>query len=192
MTHKIIKLIYSIKANIIIFCFITFINNSLFSQGYYKDIFMNGGIKLTSRTDLPAARRLNLSIEHFVSGKDTPQSPLTHQDTILQQQIFSGSETDLNGVLLYPDGAPRFRMIYVNGGKATPHGTSLSEKGRANIQTFVNNGGSYLGTCAGMFLAWAALTKKTSIPALSSKSYSGSHKIPVDSIATVVIEFSIK
>jgi len=153
MTHKIIKLIYSTKAKIIIFCFITFINNSLFSQGYYKDIFMNGGIKLTSRTDLPAARRLNLSIEHFVTGKDTPQSPLTHQDTILQQQIFSGSETDLNGVLLYPDGAPRFRMIYVNGGKATPHGTSLSEKGRANIQTFVNNGGSYLGTCAGMFLA---------------------------------------
>jgi glutamine amidotransferase-like uncharacterized protein len=48
-------------------------------------------------------------------------------------------------------------MIYVNGGKATPHGTSLSEKGRANIQAFVNNGGSYLGTCAGMFLASFAL-----------------------------------
>ena len=151
------KLISSIRVTVAIICFITFTNNCLFSQGYYKDIFMNGGIKLTSRRDLPAARRLNLSIEHFITGKDTPESPLTHQDTILQQQIFSGSDMDLNGVLLYPDGAPRFRMIYVNGGKATLHGTSLLEKGRANIQAFVNNGGSYLGTCAGMFLASFAL-----------------------------------
>lgn len=147
-----------IKTNIIIITIImTASVNSLFSQGYYKDIYMDGGIKLTSRTDLPAARRLDLSIEHFITGKDTPESPLTHQDTILQKQIFSGSEIDLNGVLLYPDGAPRFRMIYVNGGKATSHGTSLTEQGRANIQTFVNNGGSYLGTCAGMFLASYAL-----------------------------------
>jgi len=153
MVHKIIRLACLAKANIILFCLITFINNSLYSQGYYKDIFMNGGIKLTSRTDLPAARRLNLSIEHFITGKDTPESPLTHQDTILQRQLFSGYESDINGILLYPDGAPRFRMIYVNGGKATPHGTSLLESGRANIQAFVNNGGSYLGTCAGMFLA---------------------------------------
>ena len=142
-----------IRRYIVIAFLITICLNNLYSQGYYKDIFMNGGIKLTSREDLPAARRLNLSIEHFVTGKDTPESPLTLQDTILQQQIFSGNESDLNGVLLYPDGAPRFRMIYVNGGKATAHGTSLLEKGRANIQTFVKNGGSYLGTCAGMFLA---------------------------------------
>ncbi len=153
MIYRFAKLIFSAKTNILLFCLILFTNSTLFSQGYYKDIFMNGGIKLTSRTDLPAARRLNLSIEHFVTGKDTPESPLTHQDTLLQQQLFTGSESDLNGVLLYPDGAPRFRMIYVNGGKATPHGTSLLESGRANIKTFVNNGGSYLGTCAGMFLA---------------------------------------
>ncbi len=93
--------------------------NSLFSQGYYKDIYMDGGIKLTSRQDLPAARRLDQSIEHFITGNDTPESPLTLQDTIMQQKLFCGCETDLNGILLYPDGAPRFRMIYVNGGKAT-------------------------------------------------------------------------
>ncbi len=147
------KLERLIRASIAIVVLTTISVTNLYSQGYYKDIYMDGGIKLTSREDLPAARRLNLSIEHFVTGKDTPESPLTHQDTIMQQQLFSGSEADLNGVLLYPDGAPRFRMIYVNGGKATLHGRSLSEKGRANIRTFVNNGGSYLGTCAGMFLA---------------------------------------
>jgi len=148
----------SMKASIIIITIImTASVNCLFSQGYYKDIFMDGGIKLTSRQDLPAARRLDLSIEHFITGKDTPESPLTLLDTIMQQKLFAGSEIDINGILLYPDGAPRFRMIYVNGGKATPHGTSLTEKGRANIQRFVNNGGSYLGTCAGMFLASYAL-----------------------------------
>jgi len=146
------------KASIIIITIImTASASSLFSQGYYKDIYMDGGIKLTSRQDLPAARRLDLSIEHFITGNDTPESPLTLQDTIMQQKLFSGSDIDINGVLLYPDGAPRFRMIYVNGGKATPHGTSLTEKGRANIQKFVNNGGSYLGTCAGMFLASFAI-----------------------------------
>lgn len=146
------------KARIlIIVIFIIASVDSLFSQGYYKDIYMDGGIKLTSRQDLPAARRLDLSIEHFITGNDTPESPLTLQDTIMQQKLFSGSEVDLNGILLYPDGAPRFRMIYVNGGKATPHGISLTEKGRGNIQKFVNNGGSYLGTCAGMFFASFAL-----------------------------------
>jgi glutamine amidotransferase-like uncharacterized protein len=147
-----------IKASIIIITIImTASVSSLFSQGYYKDIYMDGGIKLTSRQDLPAARRLDMSIEHFVTGNDTPDSPLTLLDTIMQQKLFSGCETDLNGVLLYPDGAPRFRMIYVNGGKATPHGKSLAEKGRTNIQNFVNSGGSYVGTCAGMFLASYAL-----------------------------------
>lgn len=144
--------------------FLTLSTTCLFSQGYYKDIFMDGGIKLTSREDLPAARRLDLSIEHFVSGKDTDDSPLTLQDTIMQQLIFCGSEIDLNGILLYPDGQPRFRMIYVNGGKATRHGISLTEKGRSNIYTFVKKGGSYLGTCAGMFLASCGTTTDSIIP----------------------------
>lgn len=161
--------LHSIKLNIILTILMTVSINSLFSQGFYKDIYMDGGIKLTSREDLPAARRLNLSIEHFVTGKDTPESPLTHQDTVMQQFLFSGNEKDFNGVLLYPDGAPRFRMIYVNGGKATAHGTSLTEKGRENIKTFVKNGGSYLGTCAGMFLASRAIAtaKDTIKPNLS-------------------------
>lgn len=138
--------------------FLAFSTGITQAQGYYKDIFMDGGIKLTSREDLPAARRLGLSIEHFVSGKDTPESPLTLQDTIIQQMLFGGSEIDHNGVLLYPDGEPRFRLLYVNGGKATLHGLSLTAKGRENIRTFVKNGGNYLGTCAGMFLATNATT----------------------------------
>jgi len=137
---------------------------ALFSQGFYKDIFMDGGIKLTSRKDLPAARRLGMSIEHFVTGKGTEESPLTLQDTLIQQMLFCGSDIDQNGILLYPDGQPRFKLIYVNGGKAGSHGKSLTEKGRANIEQFVKNGGSYLGTCAGMFLASSGTTNDTVLP----------------------------
>ncbi len=139
-------------------------STALLSQGYYKDIFMDGGIKLTSREDLPAARRLNLSIEHFVSGKDTEESPLTLQDTLIQQMLFCGSEIDHNGILLYPDGQPRFKLLYVNGGKASRHGISLTEKGRERIREYVKNGGSYLGTCAGMFFASSGTTANKVIP----------------------------
>ncbi len=146
------------KKSLIILAIIATTSLNSNAQGYYKDIFMDGGIKLTSREDLPAARRLGMSIEHFVSGKDTPESPLTLQDTLIQQMLFVGSEIDHNGILLYPDGQPRFRLLYVNGGKATRHGFSLTSKGRENIRTFVKNGGNYLGTCAGMFLATNAIT----------------------------------
>jgi glutamine amidotransferase-like uncharacterized protein len=44
-------------------------------------------------------------------------------------------------------------MIYMNGGLATRHGNSLTPKGRENIRKFIENGGSYVGCCAGMFLA---------------------------------------
>jgi Uncharacterized conserved protein len=129
------------------------------SYGYYKDIFMDSGIMLTSRKDLPASRYLNLSIEAFVSAANTEESPLTLRDTLLQRECICGNAMDLNGILLYPDGQPRFRMIYMNGGKATKHGISLTQTGINNIQKFVNNGGSYVGTCAGAFIASAGINK---------------------------------
>ena len=43
------------------------------TDGYYKDIFMDSGIKLTSRVDLPAARFLGLQMEKFVSGYGAPE-----------------------------------------------------------------------------------------------------------------------
>ncbi|MCQ2138502.1 MAG: BPL-N domain-containing protein [Bacteroidales bacterium] len=124
------------------------------AKGYYKDIFMDSGIKLTSRVDLPAARFLNLQMERFISVEDKGDTTFTTIiDTLKQRDIMCGSAIDENGVLLYPDGQPRFRMIYMNGGRANSHGRALEEKGRENIRTFVKNGGSYVGTCAGMFIA---------------------------------------
>ena len=118
-------------------------------RGYYKEIFMDSGIALTSRTYLPSARYLGLDVEYFASASS---KKLTEKDTLLQSNIFCGSEEDTNGWLLYPDGAPRFRMIYVNGGSALKHARSLGELGRKRVREFVAAGGSYFGTCAGAYL----------------------------------------
>lgn len=122
------------------------------SCGYYKDVFMDSGIHLEDRKDLPATRFLDLSMEKFVAACYYP-CKLTMKDTLLQKELICGNPWDENGILLYPDGEPRFRMIFMNGGLATKHGNSLTPKGRENIRTFIENGGSYVGSCAGMFLA---------------------------------------
>lgn len=84
-------------------------------DGFYKDIFMSGGANLTSRKTLHAAESLGLTYEYY-AGKDPVQ----------QNKLLIGTADDENGLLLYPDGQPRFRMLYVNGGAATKHGMSLT------------------------------------------------------------------
>ena len=125
------------------------------ARGYYKDIFMDSGIMLTSRTDLPVTDLLGLSMEAFVSTKHVSSGtqPFTPMDTLRQRELITGSPMDENGILLYPDGAPRFRMIYMNGGKAAGHGRSLEETGRQHYRDFIAAGGSYVGSCAGAFVA---------------------------------------
>jgi glutamine amidotransferase-like uncharacterized protein len=118
------------------------------NRGYYKDVFMNGGVKLTSRRDLPVTRYLGLSLDYFATAE-----PMTQTDTLLQTNIFCGYDEDINGWLLYPDGEPRYRMVYFNGGSAHSHGRSLTDEGRVNMCRYIAGGGSYLGTCAGMFIA---------------------------------------
>ena len=110
--------------------------------GFYKDLFMSSGVNLTSRKTLPAAESLGLSYEYY-AGKDVE----------IQNRLITGDQHDTNGVLLYPDGAPRFRMIYVNGGGATNHGKSLELSGRQTLRQFFNAGGSYCGSCAGSFFS---------------------------------------
>ena len=124
------------------------------TKGYYKDIFMDSGIMLNSRTDLPVTEMLGLSMEAFVSTKhaSSPPQHFTATDTLRQHELIVGSPMDENGILLYPDGAPRVRMIYVNGGKAANHARSLGEDGKQAYRDFVSAGGSYVGSCAGAFL----------------------------------------
>lgn len=112
------------------------------TEGFYKDLFMDGGAWLTHRTRLYAAESLSLDYE-FIAV----------QDTLLLRHVMVGNAEDANGFLLYPDGAPRFRVIYTNGGDAGRHGLALTDSGRQRIRDFFQHGGSYTGSCAGAYLA---------------------------------------
>jgi len=119
-----------------------FLISTLFSvEGYYKDLFMDGGANLTSRTTLPAADTLGLQMEFLATSSST-----------FQNSIMVENDDDYNGYLLYPDSSPRFRVIYTNGGSATSHGNSLGETGRQRIRDYFGSGGCYTGSCAGAFI----------------------------------------
>ncbi len=119
------------------------------NRSFYKDVFLDAGIGLVSRKTLAATDFLGLSLE----GIDFPRIDNSSKDLALQKAIIAGDSEDLNGRLLYPDGQPRYRMLFVNGGTSTDHGKSLEEEGLDALRTFVKNGGSYVGTCAGAFFA---------------------------------------
>ena len=119
------------------------------NQSYYKDVFLDAGVGLSSMKSLDAAKYLGLSLEGICfpySGASTGE-----QDT--QREIISGNSMDTNGRLLYPDGQPRFKMLFVIGGDSKRHGQSLGKEGLKRMRSFVGNGGCYVGTCAGAFLA---------------------------------------
>lgn len=113
------------------------------NKGFYKDLFLDAGYGLSSCTSLAAANYLNYSVEYL----DVNQI----RDTLLQNTILGGDASDLNGRLLYPDGQPRFQVLYVNGGNSRTHGRNLRQSCRDNMRTFVYQGGAYMGICAGGF-----------------------------------------
>ena len=120
-------------------------------KGYYKDLFMDGGAYLNSRTTLPAASYLGLSMEYIATSSQTEQNKR-------MVQTDDGDWQDDNGVLLYPDGEPRFRCIYTNGGDSIDHGDSLGGTGRQRVRDFYHNGGSYTGSCAGSAISTIRVT----------------------------------
>ena len=129
-------------------------HHSLGRDGYYKDIFMDSGVQLVSRKFLPSARHLQMEVETFWHVGNTLN------DTLMQEKCFVGSEMDSNGILLYPDGAPRFKVVYVNGGLALYHARSLGAQGQERFREYVRGGGSYVGTCAGQYIATTGVYRK--------------------------------
>ena len=125
------------------------VEEGVLNRSFYKDVFIDAGIVLSSRRNLPAIEFLNLSLECICLPYSNPSA----EDKALQTAIITGEPVDLNGRLLYPDGQPRYRVLFVNGGTSTSHGSYLGVGGVGNMRSFVENGGSYVGTCAGAFLA---------------------------------------
>ena len=134
----------------LLFCFATALHAQPQSEsrdGFYKDIFMDSGVQLVARKYLPSVTHLQADIETFW------QTDNTLRDTIMQRRCFAGYDMDSNGILMYPDGSPRFKVVYVNGGLALYHGRSLGKLGQERFKEYVKGGGSYLGTCAGSYIA---------------------------------------
>ncbi len=139
-------------------------------KGYYKDLFIDGGINISSYKNLPSAHFLDLKTEAFLCSpqKTNGKSFYNAVDTLTQRQVFGGSPLDENGVLLYPDGAPRFRLLYTNGGSAARHGRSMGNVVRERIREYIKNGGSYLGSCAGAFIGSRAVKGDDSLKYLDA------------------------
>lgn len=73
------------------------------ANGYYKDIFMDSGMMLTSYVDLPVTELMGLSMEAFVSSPHsyTAKYAFTGVDTLRQTALIAGCPMDENGILLY-------------------------------------------------------------------------------------------
>jgi len=108
--------------------------------GFAADMFVNGGVHLGGYA---------LARETAFLGW-TSETLLTNS-AALTRETLGGNTNDINGALLYPDGQPRFPIMYVNGGQSYKHGPAIGEAGRQAVYDFVTAGGSYSGSCAGAF-----------------------------------------
>ena len=111
------------------------------NNSYYKNVFLNAGVGLGNFTGLPAVSYLGLSMEGINLSSDSQIE--------LQNAVFGGEPMDLNGRLLYPDGQPRYQMMFIVGGSSKSHARSLTENSRENMRKFYLKGGSYVGVCGG-------------------------------------------
>lgn len=129
------------------------------ARGYYKTLFVDGGLGLThfvESSDLPWIKAMGLENDcEYISVSNTKERDSLTQLGLLRAAPLGEDATwsDRNGVLLYPDGKPRFRTIYSNGGSSERHGKALSQAGRDRFHDYYYNGGSYVASCAGAFLA---------------------------------------
>lgn len=121
-------------------------------EGFYKDVFIDMGVSLGGPKTIPALAYLELTSQL-----------LSTSDAGVQNKVMVESEDDFNGALLYPDGEPRFAVIYSHGGGMNHAGT-LGDKGLKNIKDHYYHGGSHFGSCAGSFMlsatqngAWYAI-----------------------------------
>jgi hypothetical protein len=106
------------------------------------DLFIDGGANLSRSVQAYAAD------EYGISHNDLRTSSASKT-----RAVINGNENDINGALLDINNEPSYLAVYVNGGSATKHGKVLGEIGRSRFNEFFNDGGSYVGSCAGAWFA---------------------------------------
>ncbi len=128
-------------------------------EGYYRDALVNSGPGVSTT-------EVNTHLDELGWGYDFLGLGLSLADQDRFFELIAGREADRNGLLLYPDGAPRYRIMAV--GKAVQRngkfqgglmgtildGTHpfLNQPANVNLIDFVENGAGYIGFCAGMQL----------------------------------------
>ena len=75
----------------------------------------------------------------------------TNSNKTKQAEIMIENANDDNGYLLYPDGDPRFAIIYYHGGYMS-HSSDLGTEGRQRVRDHYYHGGSQFGSCAGSYM----------------------------------------
>ncbi|WP_431686530.1 hypothetical protein [Hahella sp. NBU794] len=143
-------------------------------EGFYKDVLIDGGPGITA-SPTRHFESLGLSYERLsYNAYDILTGEVDEEDRQEFLEKFTGSDIDLNGRLLYPDGAPRYRMLNIGAASflrtsTTPSGGSVhmgilnetwnpvQRSGAQNIRDFVKNGGGYVGFCAGASMAGSSV-----------------------------------
>lgn len=112
-----------------------------------------------------------------INGYKTIVSPSARLARPLRVAIYEGPGSGDGGVQNVEDGAKRlpgakvtrlapaqigtvdlssnFDVIVFSGGSGSGQAKAIGEAGRANVKKFVENGGGYVGVCAGAYLACA-------------------------------------
>lgn len=116
-------------------------------EGFYKDVFVDAGTNIKGPSSMPAIKYIGCTEEWMV----------IYTDTATQLQVMFTNTNDENGRLLYPDGKPRFAVIYYHGGSMA-HSTQLGAAGRAYIKQHYYKGGSQCGSCAGSYMLSSSST----------------------------------
>ncbi|CAM2010438.1 pre-peptidase C-terminal domain-containing protein [Acanthopleuribacter pedis] len=132
-----------------------------FGEGYFKEKLINAGPGVGATSTRRHADHLGWRFD-VVSGGSS------QEDMDRFVALMAGREEDRNGLLLYPDGSPRYRMMTVGGATRENgafigglQGTLLGGRhpmhphylGVHMVKQFVEGGGGYAGFCAGMQLA---------------------------------------
>lgn len=117
-----------------------FFSVSATTEGYYCDVFQDEGTQISGGDLEVDCEYIKFSQEHLNTSNKS-----------FQATIMIKNDNDDNGYLLYPDGAPRYMIIYYHGGYMS-HATDLGQTGRNLVRAHYYNGGTQFGSCAGSYM----------------------------------------
>ena len=125
-----------------VFLFLIFLHPTKATiEGFYCDVFQDEGTQISGGNLEVDCEYIDFSQEHLNTSSNETE----------QNKIMIENNNDDNGYLLYPDGEPRFAIIYYHGGYMG-HASDLGTEGRQRVRDHYYHGGSQFGSCAGSYM----------------------------------------